>query len=212
MNEETSVERQISRGRKAEEHNKRVQETGKGELIELRATDTSVEHVTNRYRVFVDQTYDALQQLQDSFLYHFIDASGSIASVEQQILKEFTYNSADELGDNSLKAIAGIPLPSDVTKHARQELVRRLDHYADRHDELFMQIIALIERKFLPAIHRHALSGRAVVSISDSSLGSNIAVDMIVDILSERGYRVTAIPVKSGGWSYEISFEAPSIR
>ena len=212
VNEETSVERQLSRGRKAEEHNKKVKETGKGELIELRATDTSVDHVTNRYRVFVDQTYDALQQLQDSFLYHFIDASGSIASVEQHILKEFEYKSADELGTNALQTIENIPLPCCITKHARQELVRRLDTYADRENELFTQIAALIERKFVPAIRRHALSGRAVVRVSDSSLASDIAVDMIIDILSERGYRVTAIPGSSGGWSYEISFEAPSIR
>ena len=82
VSEEASIERQLSRGRKAEAHNEQVKETGKGELIELRATDTSVEHVTKRYRVFVEQTFDALQQLQDAFLYHFIDANGSIAEVE----------------------------------------------------------------------------------------------------------------------------------
>ncbi len=55
--EQTSVERQLYRGREIAEHNTKVDETGVGEKLELRATDLSAEKAAQRYRVFKEQTW-----------------------------------------------------------------------------------------------------------------------------------------------------------
>jgi hypothetical protein len=39
---------------------------------------------------------------------------------------------------------------------ARQELVRRLDHYQHRCHELFGQVVRVLEAEFVPVIRRHA--------------------------------------------------------
>jgi len=50
-----------------------------------------------------------------------------------------------------------------MAKHARQELVRRLDAYASDHRGLFHQVSYTLEREFLPSIRRHQLAGRCLV-------------------------------------------------
>src|SRR5215510_15628317 len=52
VSESTSIARQLGRGREIAEHNKKVAETGDGDVIELRATDLSEELVRRRYQVF----------------------------------------------------------------------------------------------------------------------------------------------------------------
>jgi adenylate kinase len=81
-----------------------------------------------------------------------------------------------------------IPLAEDIVIHARQELVRRLDSYELEHTDLFAQVVDLIEHKFMSIIRRHALSGQAHVNSEDPLLHNPLALMMLIDIFSERGF------------------------
>ena len=97
VSEDTSIARQLNRGREITEHNRKVTETGVGKLIEQRTTDMSEDTVRRRYRVFKEQTWDALTSLKQLYHYHFVNAEGPIQEVEENILKELQYQSSLEL-------------------------------------------------------------------------------------------------------------------
>ncbi len=83
--EEESVARQLKRGRETIAHNEEVKRTGKGQLCEVRKTDTDPEACARRYRTFLEQTANPLQALADSFSCHFIDTMGTIEEVDERI-------------------------------------------------------------------------------------------------------------------------------
>jgi len=186
--EQTSVERQLSRGREIALQNKKVEETGVGEIQELRATDLSAEKAARRYRVFKEKTWDALQSLQEIYHYHFINAEGPLREVEENILKELQYQSSLELDPRTFDRLSPIPLAEEITVHARQELVKRLDDYELNNRELFVRVVDLIQEKFMPIITPHALSGRANVNSEDEIFDNPMALKMLIDIFSERGF------------------------
>ena len=188
VGEQTSVERQLNRGLEIRAHNERVQRTGVGQLLELRPTDVDEALARNRYRTFKELTYDALTSLRQYFHYHFINADAPLAEVEQSIHAEFQYQSSLELGQATFDIIHHIPLVSELTLYARQELVRRLDAYEHAAAPLFRDVAAFIQREVVPVITRHALSGRCVVKTESPLFQSETAVDMVLDILAERGY------------------------
>src|ERR1700720_64998 len=64
IDEAESVARQLKRGREVLAHNEEVIRSGVGERWEERATDFSEGLARNRYRVFKEQTYDALVSLK----------------------------------------------------------------------------------------------------------------------------------------------------
>ena len=192
VEEKESVERQLKRGRAIIAQNARVRETGVGQLQEERATDLSEESCRKRYRVFMEQTYTVLQSLRKVFHFHLINAQGDIHSVEKAIIREFQYQSSLELDEDTCDAIQHIPLASDVSLNARQLLVRRLDGYLRDQKTLFQQVIAVIDKEFVPVIRLHGITGLAKI-ISDTELFAEpLAITMLVDVLSERGYRATA--------------------
>jgi adenylate kinase len=188
VDEKTSVDRQLYRGRQIAAHNEEVRATGVGELQELRPTDIDVDAAKKRYQIFKESTWDALQSLREVFFYHLINAQGGYAEVEQNILNELQYQSSLELEPETFEAIRGIPLASELVVHARQELVKRLDCFERDHRELFHEVIQLIDTKFIPIVERHAISGRAVINNEDEVLSDPIALGMLIDIFSERGY------------------------
>lgn len=188
VTEKTSIERQLSRGAKIAEHNREVEETRIGQLIELRTTDLNEDAARRRYRVFKEQTWDALQSLKDIYHYHFVNAEGPIEEVEANILTELQYQSSLELEPRTYDRLNPIPLAEEIILHARQELVRRLDSYELEHTELFVRVVDLIKNKFMPIIARHALSGRAVINSEDHIFGDPLALSMLIDIFSERGF------------------------
>jgi len=212
VDEKTSVERQLRRGREIERHNEEVEATGIGEKIELRATDLDEEAAQHRYRVFKESTWEALQSLREVFFYHFINAQGSIQEVEQNIVNELQYQSSLELEPDTFEIVRGIPLASEISLHARQELVRRLDDYAREHRELFLEVVELINTKFIPIIQRHAISGRAVINNEDEVLSNPLALGMLIDVFSDRGYhavvdkQLTKIPERVNVKTGEIEF------
>lgn len=188
ISEKTSLERQGRRGQEIARHNREVEETGVGRKLELRPTDLSEETARRRYRVFKEQTWDALNSLKEIYHYHYINAEGTIQEVEANILKELQYQSSLELEPRTVDRLRPIPLAEDITLHARQELVRRLDSYELEHTERFQRTVDLIRTKFLPIITRHALSGRAMVNSEDPLLEDPLALAMLIDIFSERGF------------------------
>jgi adenylate kinase len=188
VSERKSVERQISRGLKIAAHNKEVEETGEGDKLELRATDLDEEMARRRYKVFKEQTWDALQSLKDIYHYHFVNAEGPIEEVEENILKEMQYQSSLELEPRTHDRLRPLPLASEIILHARQELVKRLDSYELEHTDLFIRTVELIRSKFMPIIARHALSGRAIVNSEDPLFDDPLVLSMLIDIFSERGF------------------------
>ena len=230
VGEQTSVERQLSRGRDIVAHNDKVRSTGVGELVELRPTDVDEALARNRYRTFKELTYDALTSLRRYFPYHFVNADAPLHDVEESINAEFQYQSSLELGQATLDIIHQIPLASELTLHARQELVRRLDAYEHAAAPLFKEVAAFIETHVVPIIARHALAGRCVVKTNSALFEDATTVEMVLDILSERGYHAvyqehrTPVPQSvdlSTGvitsrdrseHTFEIRFHPPEIR
>jgi adenylate kinase len=188
VDEKESVARQLKRGRETKAHNEEVTRTGVGDLHEDRPTDHDEELARRRYSVFKEQTWDALQSLKEIFHYHFINAQGSIDEVEQNILRELEYQSTLELDPRTVDRLRGIPVASEIIVHARQELVKRLDSYELEHGELFGRVTQFIEKKIIPIVLRHAISGTAHINAEDPVLEDPLALTMLIDVFSERGY------------------------
>jgi adenylate kinase len=188
IDEGESVKRQLHRGRSIQAHNEKVRDTGVGELLELRATDLDEEAAHNRYRTFKEQTYPALKSLREVFFYHFINAQAPIPEVRERIHDELRYQSSLELDEATYDRLAGIPVASEIAQHARQDLVDRLDDYEARHSGLFARVVALVREKFIPIIERHAISGMSLINSEDPIFEEPLAMAMVIDIFSERGF------------------------
>ena len=230
VEEATSIERQLERGRKVAAQNQKVRDTGIGEIQELRATDLDPEAAKQRYRVFKEKTWDALQSLREEFFYHFINAEGSVAEVEANILDELKYQSSLELDGPTFDVVRDVPLASEIIVHARQDLVRRLDTYQHEKPDLFSRVTEQIINYFMPIIRRHAISGLAQVNTQDPVFEEPEALAMLIDIFSERGYHAsvdkrlkripTSVDLETGEiecreeWVYRIriQFEGSEIR
>lgn len=188
VDEKTSVARQLKRGREVKAHNEEVRRTGDGELLEERATDYDPALAQRRYRVFKEQTWDALQSLREIFHYHSINAQGEVEEVEQNILKELKYQSSLELDPATHDTLRVIPVAEEIVVHARQELVKRLDSYQFENGELFANVVGFVSKKIMPIVLRHAISGFALINTEDRLLDDPLALAMLIDIFSERGY------------------------
>jgi adenylate kinase len=230
VSEGTSVARQLGRGREIADHNRKVADTGIGVPIDLRTTDLSEELVRRRYQVFKEQTWTALTSLRQLYHYHFVNAEGSIAEVQANILKELKYQSSLELDPRTFELVRSLPLAEELVLHGRQELVKRLDGYALAHPQLLTQIVELVSSKFMPIITRHALSGRANVNSEDPVFDEPLAIPMLIDLFSERGYHAVVdkqiheiperVDLKTGAitcrakivYRIQVHFEASKIR
>jgi len=188
VDETTSIERQLSRGREVLDWNQKALAEGKP-LKEVRVTDFDPEAAKRRYRVFKDETWEALQSLKEIYHYHFVNAQGSVESVERNIREELDYQSSLELDPETYDAVRQLPIASDLITHARQELVRRMDSYQLEQRALFHKVIKLIEDRFIPIVIRHAIPGLAIVNSEDPVFDDPTALAMVIDIFAERGYR-----------------------
>jgi adenylate kinase len=188
VDESESIARQIRRGREVIAHNEEVSRSEIGETWEERATDFSEALARNRYRVFKEQTYDALISLTQIFHYHFINAQAPLDVVQGNILRELEYQSSLELDPRTYDFLRRLPVAKDIVLHARQDLVRRLDGYVVENPELFLRVIDFIEKKTVPVIIRHGIPGRARVNTEDSLFHDDLAIAMFIDIFSERGF------------------------
>lgn len=188
VDEKESIQRQLKRGAQTRIHNDEVRRTGVGEIWEDRATDHDESLAQRRYRVFKEQTWDALQSLKEIFHYHFINAQGPIDEVEQNIVKELEYQSTLELDPRTVDRLRSLPVASEIIIHSRQELVKRLDSYEFGQPDLFAHVVTFVSKKIMPIVLRHSISGVALINTEDSLLDDPTALAMLIDVFSERGY------------------------
>ena len=191
VEEPESIARQLKRGRQVIAHNEEVKRSGIGELWEERPTDFNEALARNRYRVFKEQTYDALVSLKEIFHYHFINAQAPLEVVRRNIVRELEYQSSLELEPRTYDLLRKLPLASEIVRAARQELVNRLDGYATDHAALFGRVIEFIELKVMPIVMRHAISGRSNINSEDPMFDDPAALAMLIDVFSERGFHAT---------------------
>jgi adenylate kinase len=210
VTEDVSVQRQLKRGLEIREHNRQVRATGVGTLLEERPTDVDPDLCRKRYKTFKDTTYDALDSLKQIFHFHFIPADDDLQKVQEEILREFTYQSTLELSVEVYELIRDIPVADELAKHARQELVERLESYEEEHMPLFQQVVKLIQGKMIPIVRAHAISGHARINTEDELLGNPLALLIMIDVLSERGYHATVdihkidVPLRINPDTWEI--------
>lgn len=88
IDQKESVARQIQRGQQTIEHNKKVEATGIGEKIPVRATDTDPATAEHRYQTFLKQSYNALNALRDIFPYHVVSTNDTIENVSKKVIAE----------------------------------------------------------------------------------------------------------------------------
>ena len=198
VDEAESVARQLKRGQAVVAHNEEVVRSGVGERWEVRATDFSEDLARNRYRVFKEQTYEALVSLKQIFHYHFINAQAPIPEVQANIVHELEYQSSLELDPRTFDRLRRLPLASEIVRHARQDLVRRLDDYEVEQPETFSRVVEFIEAKMMPIVVRHAVSGVASINSEDLLFEDPAALAMLIDVFSERGFHATVDVTRVG--------------
>jgi adenylate kinase len=191
VDEAESITRQLKRGRESIIKNAEIRQSGVGTLEEERNTDFDPELARNRYRTFKEKTYDALVSLKQIFHYHFINAQAPIDVVQQNIINELAYQSSLELDPRTYDTLRHIPLSEEIVEHARQELVNRLDSYQIEHPTLLKTVVNFIQEKMMPIVKRHAISGRAMINTEDTIFNDPLAIAIMIDIYSERGFRAS---------------------
>jgi adenylate kinase len=207
---DVSIERQLKRGREIREINRQVRESGVGELLEERPTDLDPQLCRRRYETFAESTLHALQSLQKIFHFHYINAEGDLPEVQRNILQEFSYQSSLELSHEVFEILRNIPLSTQIAKHARQELVERLEIYEEKDRPRFERVVKFVENKLLPIVRRYAISGHARINSEDELLDDPEALRMMIDVFSERGFQVTVdihrmdVPVRVNPETWEI--------
>jgi adenylate kinase len=210
IDEDESVRRQLLRGERCIAHNKEVEASGVGEIWEVRKTDLDEASAHKRYKTFKESTYDSLTSLREVFHYHFINAHGSVIEVQQRIISELKYQSSLELDQPTYDRISSIPLAEQLSLHARQHLVNRLDSYEKFHCELFEKVVGLIKSKFIPIVEKHSISGLAYINSENEVLNDPLAITMLIDVFTERGFTAVVdiqkkeVPTRIDPKSYEI--------
>jgi len=210
IDEEESVRRQLLRGQRTLEHNAEVDASGVGEKREVRKTDLDEDAAHRRYKTFKESTYHSLTTLREVFHYHFINAHGTVIEIQQRIIQELKYQSSLELDEATYDRISSIPLAQKLSLHARQLLVHRLDSYEKFHSELFGQVVDLIQSSFIPIVEKHSISGLAYINSEDSVFADPLAIAILIDVFTERGFtavvdiRKMEVPERIDPKSYEI--------
>ena len=210
IDEDESVRRQLLRGERCIAHNKEVDASGVGERWEVRKTDLDEASAHRRYKTFKESTYDSLTTLREVFHYHFINAHGSVIEVQQRIISELKYQSSLELDQPTYDRISSIPLAEQLSLHARQLLVNRLDSYEKFHCELFEKVVGLIKSKFIPIVEKHSISGLAYINSENEVLDDPLAITMLIDVFTERGFTAVVdiqkkeVPTRIDPKAYEI--------
>ena len=163
-----------------------------------------------RYKTFKESTYHSLTTLREVFHYHFINAHGTVIEIQQRIIQELKYQSSLELNEATYDRISSIPLAQKLSLHARQLLVHRLDSYEKFHSQLFGQVVDLIKSKFIPIVEKHSISGLAYINSEDSVFADPLAIAILIDVFTERGFtavvdiRKMEVPERIDPKSYEI--------
>jgi len=190
--QEESVKRQLRRGADLVVSNMIVEETGVGSVVAARATDVDSEAALKRYRVFKEEVFDSLQTVQSQFPngFHFINADVTPEQVRKQITKELHYKAATDLSPQAYALCHEVEPANRVIQQARAKLMTRLNAYATEYPALFAEAVRVLNTDFMPIVKRQALAGAAVVRSQSELLTNPIALNIVLDVLSERGFHV----------------------
>lgn len=190
VDEAESVKRQMKRAEMTSLHNERVRDAGTGDVWNVRATDVNESLCRRRYQVFKSH-YNTILRLKSYFPFSLIDAMGTLHDCRAQIMRELRYQSSLDLDEKTYAAIRHLPLARDLVRVARQRLVFRLDMYCKKHYKLFTDIISLIDTEIMPVLRQCSMAGHAEYrSRHPLLLSSHLAVDILIDILTDRGFNV----------------------
>lgn len=72
------------------------------------------------------------------------------------------------------------------------DLVNRLDSYQVEKPELLQAVVDFIQGKMMPIIKRYAVSSRAMVNTEEPLFTDPVAIAILIDVFSERGFRASA--------------------
>ena len=190
VDENESVKRQMKRAELTSLHNERVRDAGTGDVWSVRATDVNEALCKRRYQVFKSH-YNTILRLKSYFPFSLIDAMGGLQDCRAQIVRELRYQSSLDLDEKTYAAIRHLPLAKDLVRVARQKLVFRLDMYCKKHYRLFTDIISLIDTEIMPVLKQCSMAGHAEYrSRHPMLLSSHLAVDILIDVLTDRGFNV----------------------
>lgn len=195
--EAESVRRQLKRGQELLRLNHVVQETGVGAVQAARATDVDEAAARKRYTIFKEEVFDSLQAIKSSFPFHFINADAEPEAVRRQIAKELHYQSSMDLSPAAYEMVHSVDSAHRVIQQARTKMVTRLNAYASDYPDLFKQMLGVLNVEFLHIVKRQALAGQAVIRTNNPLLENPIALNMVLDVLSERGFRVVLDVVRA---------------
>ena len=208
-----SMNRQLARGQKALAHNKKVRETGEGEMKPERVTDFDPELAKKRYVTFRESTFNALEELGERFIYNMVQAMGTIPQVQENIKTEMDYQSGLELNPETHEKLHHLDRASEVTTHARQELVRKLDTYASSQPGDFEDAVSAIEKHIYPTIRRHSLTGKCEIPLKNTPLThSDVLTDIMLCVLTDRGFRPMVRTRASHSESLYLEWDVPKLR
>ena len=63
--------------------------------------------------------------------------------------------------------------------------------YEEDHRPLFQRVVKLVEEKMIPIVRTHAISGHARINREDELLDDPLALRIMIDVFSERGFHVS---------------------
>jgi len=119
VDEQTSIERQVFRAKKALAQKRRMSDAGELRAVRsARATDLDIASAVQRYETF-KSNYSALLKLKEFFPFSLIDAMGTLEECAVQIARELRYQSSLDLNEDAYRLITPIPLVNEIVKEAR---------------------------------------------------------------------------------------------
>jgi len=189
--EAESVARQLRRGAGAQRAASIAREIGLRAGEAARTTDLDEERARLRYAVFKAEVAACMAVAKDVLRTVFIDASGPPDAVAARTRESFRYSAALDLDPSVYELLRPVRSAKALVRSARSELVARLSAYAAEQPELLAATIEVMQRELMPIIARQALSGHALIRSSNDVFAKNrAAVNMALDVLTERGFTV----------------------
>lgn len=192
--EEVSIKKQLMRGERIRNHNKIVKETGSGILIKELESDNDVNLAYGRYYIYKNEVLEGIKRFKKYFNFELID--GNVENEEmlmKNISKELEYQRSLELSNDCLNIINEFPISNNIIMNGRKNLIKRLEYYNSNHLNLFLKVIEIIKNEFENEILKHSENGLIIIRSENVIFSTPLVIEMLKDILSERGYDVISI-------------------
>lgn len=197
--EAESVARQMRRGAGLQRAASIAKEVGLAAGAGARSTDLDEERARLRFRVFKAEVAACMAVTRDALRTVFIDASGAPEAVAERTRDAFRYSAALDLDPAVYELLRPITSASALVRSARSELVARLSAYATDAPADLARVTELLQKEVMHILERQALSGAALIRSTNPLLDSPAALNMTLDVLTERGFVRRARSAPSAG-------------